>query len=108
MKFQMWDTSGLQRFQDICQTYYRGAHAICIVLDITDEKSFRYVNILMVAVDKHGKEGVHKVLIGNKCDLSSERAVKYEEALEFAKSNGMLYFETSAMHHELVTHVVES
>ena len=36
------------------------------------------------------------VLIGNKVDLDSERAVSTEEGEEFAKRNNMQFFETSA------------
>ena len=36
-------------------------------------------------------------LIGNKSDLESERQVSYEKANEYAKDNGMMYFETSAI-----------
>ena len=36
------------------------------------------------------------MLLGNKCDLISERKVSYEEACEFAKSLNMEYLETSA------------
>ena len=36
------------------------------------------------------------VLVGNKTDLDSERAVSTEEGEEFAKANNMQFFETSA------------
>ena len=36
------------------------------------------------------------VLVGNKIDLDSERAVSTEEGEEFAKANNMQFFETSA------------
>ena len=36
------------------------------------------------------------VLIGNKTDLQEKRKVLYEEGEEFAKKNGILFFETSA------------
>ena len=36
------------------------------------------------------------VLVGNKIDLDSERAVSTEEGEEFAKVNNMQFFETSA------------
>ena len=36
------------------------------------------------------------VLVGNKIDLDSERAVSYEDGEEFAKMNNMPFFETSA------------
>eukprot|EP00354_Favella_ehrenbergii_P010801 CAMPEP_0170468658 /NCGR_PEP_ID=MMETSP0123-20130129/11754_1 /TAXON_ID=182087 /ORGANISM="Favella ehrenbergii, Strain Fehren 1" /LENGTH=92 /DNA_ID=CAMNT_0010735279 /DNA_START=361 /DNA_END=639 /DNA_ORIENTATION=+ len=36
------------------------------------------------------------VLVGNKKDLANEREVSYEEGLEFAKRNKLIFFETSA------------
>ena len=35
-------------------------------------------------------------MVGNKCDLDEERQVTFEEGEEFAKDNGMLFFEVSA------------
>ena len=46
------------------------------------------------------------MLIGNKCDLESERKVSYEEACEFAKSLNMQYIETSAKTKENVEEVI--
>lgn len=36
------------------------------------------------------------MLIGNKSDLESKRAVSYEEGEAFAKANGLFFMETSA------------
>lgn len=36
------------------------------------------------------------ILVGNKCDLEEHRQVSYEEGKNFAKDNGMKFFETSA------------
>lgn len=39
---------------------------------------------------------MNKLLVGNKCDLTSKRAVTTEQAKEFADQLGIEYLETSA------------
>ena len=36
------------------------------------------------------------IIVGNKCDLSSEREVTYEEGKEYAQKHGYSFYETSA------------
>ena len=50
----------------------------------------------MVDIDKFAKEGVLRILVGNKCDLSHERKVSIEEAKGVANKYGIKYIETSA------------
>jgi Ras-related protein Rab-1A len=40
VKLQIWDTAGQEKFRTITSSYYRGAHALMIVFDITDLQSF--------------------------------------------------------------------
>lgn len=47
-------------------------------------------------IDKYAAENVNKLLIGNKCDLSSKKVVSYDEAKELADSLSVPFMETSA------------
>ena len=96
IKLQIWDTAGQERFKTITTSYYKGAHAILVVFDITDRDSFDHVRNWMADIDKFAKEGVLRILVGNKCDLAHSRQVSMEEAKEIANKYGIKYIETSA------------
>lgn len=96
VKLQIWDTAGQERFRTITSSYYRGAHGIIVVYDITDEVSFASVKTWLNEIDRYASESVDKLLVGNKCDLEEERAVSQEQAKEFAESLKVNFIETSA------------
>ena len=96
IKLQIWDTAGQERFRTITTSYYKGAHAILICFDITDRESFDHIRNWMADIDKFGKEGVLRILVGNKCDLEHARQVRKEEGNEIANKYGIKYIETSA------------
>ncbi|CAI0462156.1 unnamed protein product [Linum tenue] len=91
-----WDTAGQERFRTITSSYYRGAHGIIIVYDVTDEESFNNVKTWLTEIDKFATDSVNKLLVGNKCDLTSKRAVPYDTAKAFADEIGIPFLETSA------------
>merc|ERR1711860_51670 len=96
MKLQIWDTAGQERFRTITSSYYRGAQGIIIVYDVTDKESFNNVKYWVQEIEKYAANGVNKVLVGNKCDLSSKKVVSYDEAKELADSMNIQFLETSA------------
>jgi len=96
IKLQIWDTAGQERFRTITSSYYRGAHGIIVVYDVTDFESFNNVKSWLHEIDRYACENVNKLLVGNKCDLESSRKVTTEQAKEFADSLGIEFLETSA------------
>jgi len=96
IKLQIWDTAGQERFRTITSSYYRGAHGIIVVYDVTDMESFNNVKQWLNEIDRYASEKVNKMLVGNKSDLTSKKAVDYNTAKEFADTLSLSFLETSA------------
>ena len=96
IKMQIWDTAGQERFKNIIASYYRGAHGILLIYDVTDKDSFKNLSNWLIEIEKNSSKNVLKVLIGNKTDLEDKRVISYNQGKEFADSYGLKYIETSA------------
>ena len=96
VKLQIWDTAGQERFKNITASYYRGAHGIFVVYDISDTESFKNINNWLIEIEKNANKNVYKILVGNKCDLEDKRTVSYQQGKELAETYGMQFIETSA------------
>jgi len=96
IKLQIWDTAGQERFRTITSSYYRGAHGIIVVYDVTEQTSFDNVKSWLTEIDRYASENVNKLLVGNKCDLTNKKVVDYTTAKEFADSLGIPFLEASA------------
>lgn len=92
---QVWDTAGQERFRTITHNYYRGAHGIALVYDITKEQSFLNIRKWIQDVNHYAESSVNLVLIGNKCDLE-DRAVSTERGQALADEFGIPFYEASA------------
>lgn len=88
IKLQIWDTAGQERFRTITSSYYRGAHGIIVVYDVTDLDSFNNVKQWLQEIDRYACDNVNKLLVGNKCDMSARKVVEYNTAKEFAEQLG--------------------
>ncbi|XP_060063031.1 uncharacterized protein LOC132543533 [Ylistrum balloti] len=96
VRLQIWDTAGQDRFKTITSSFYRGAHGIMLVYDVTDMQSFRHVRDWIQEVDKYGGGDTTMILVGNKSDMNSKRLVTYDMGKEYAESLGISFVETSA------------
>jgi Ras-related protein Rab-1A len=96
VKMQIWDTAGQERFRTVVSTYFRGAHGILLLYDVTNKDSFKNLENWLIEIEKNSNQKVLKILIGNKCDLTEDREITTEEGQTFANRNGMEFMETSA------------
>jgi len=93
IKLSVWDIAGQDRFVSFRDTFYRGAHAVALVYDVTAPASF--FNLM------HWRDEVQSivplvpmVVIGNKVDLFN--VVPPDEVRGWAKSGNMPFLLTSA------------
>lgn len=96
IKLQIWDTAGQERFRTITTAYYRGAMGILLVYDVTDERSFLSIRNWIANIDQFASEGVNRILIGNKCDMTTRRVIEYSAGKMLADEYGIRFLETSA------------
>ena len=73
IKLQIWDTAGQERFRTLTASYYRGAHGIIVVFDVTERETFENVRQWMQEIERFASDNVCRVLVGNKCDLEDRR-----------------------------------
>lgn len=96
IKLQIWDTAGQERFRTITSSYYRGAHGIIVVYDVTDAETFHNVKQWLHEIDRYACDTVNKLLVGNKADLTPKKVVEFAAAKEFADNLSIPFIETSA------------
>ncbi|XP_028400936.1 ras-related protein Rab-36-like [Dendronephthya gigantea] len=96
---QMWDTAGQERFKCIASAYYRGAHVIVTVFDLSEIKSLegarRWLNEAIAENSSHSPD---IFLVGSKKDLlkPSDLEKMEEYAVDFAKEFNAEYWSVSA------------
>ncbi|KAL6337417.1 hypothetical protein AAG906_036731 [Vitis piasezkii] len=97
VKAQIWDTAGQERYRAVTSAYYRGAVGAMLVYDMTKRQSFDHMARWLEELRGHADKNIVIMLIGNKSDLGSLRAVPTEDAQEFAERENLFFMETSAL-----------
>ncbi|MBA0615607.1 hypothetical protein Godav_015729 [Gossypium davidsonii] len=97
VKSQIWDTAGQERYRAVTSAYYRGAVGAMLVYDMTKRQSFDNMARWLEELRGHADQNLVIMLVGNKCDLGSLRAVPTEDAQEFAQRENLFFMETSAL-----------
>ncbi|KAK8662247.1 hypothetical protein V6N13_091833 [Hibiscus sabdariffa] len=98
LKLTIWDTAGQERFGTLTSSYYRGAHGIILVYDVTRRETFTNLSEIWakeVELNSTDPECI-KILVGNKVDRDGERAVTREEGMALAQQRKCSFLECSA------------
>ena len=97
---------GQERLKDFIGKVIKKRDGIVLVYDITNRESFENINSWIIEIKK-GENNKKILLIGNNCELEDKRQVSYEEGEELAKSNNILFIETSPKNNENVIEAFE-
>ncbi len=95
IKFEIWDTSGQEKFKSIATNFLRTTDGAFLVFDITQRITFDNIKKWLNDV-KENNEEVKIIILGNKSDLKHNREVKQDSINAFLEKNNFKYFETSA------------
>ena len=82
-KLQIWDTAGQERLRAIAPLYYRDAHGVILVYDITMQDSFDGLTSWFNELQDKGSDNTSTIVIGNKIDLIEQQKVSFDEANTF-------------------------
>jgi small GTP-binding protein len=72
VKIQLWDTAGQERFRGVTKSYYKGSHAVVLVCDATNPKSFDDVLSHWLKESRLYQEPTRIFCFINKCDEGEE------------------------------------
>ncbi|XP_076855469.1 ras-related protein Rab-37 isoform X2 [Brachyhypopomus gauderio] len=96
VKLQIWDTAGQERFRSVTHAYYRDAHALLLLYDITSKSSFDNIRAWLTEIHEYAQSDVVIMLLGNKADMMNGRVIKREDGERLAREYGVIFMETSA------------
>lgn len=82
IKCQIWDTAGQERYRAITNAYYRGAVGALVCYDITRDQTFQNTDKWLNELKQHADPNIIILMLGNKLDLTDNRAVRSEDAIK--------------------------
>ncbi len=108
VKLQIWDTAGQENFRSMVHVFYKGAHTVILVYDITRRDSFERLEDWLTEIMENASAGAKVALVGSQKDREDMREVATEVGEAFARKHGLAAFlETSAKTGEGITELFE-
>ncbi|KZF22681.1 ras-related protein rab-like protein-18 [Xylona heveae TC161] len=95
-RLNLLDTAGQERFRTLSHSYYRGAHGILLMFDMTNRESFLSMGRWYDEAETNALPGVVTYLVGGKLDCHDFRVVSTEEGEALAQQHGSRYCEVSS------------
>ncbi len=107
------DLAGCERYRAITTGHYRRAEGALLVYDVTNKESFQNLGYWLKELREQADPNLVIALVGNKVDVlftePGKREVHKEEAVMFAKKNGLIFTdESSALADVNVKEVVDT
>lgn len=93
---KFWDTAGQEKYRAIGGRFYKEAHGILLVYDVSKKDTYTNLSRWATEVEDKSKRSVKVMLVGNKNDLLTSKEVSTEEGKQFAQEKKYFFFETSA------------
>ncbi|CAJ0923767.1 13615_t:CDS:2 [Entrophospora sp. SA101] len=91
-KLTIWE-----RFRTLTSSYYRGAQGIIFVYDVSIRETFDQLDNWFNELNTYcSNKNIAKIIIGNKIDKGTERAISRKEGEAYARKLQTLYTECSA------------
>ena len=99
IKFDIWDTAGMEKFRSLNAQFYKDANIVIFVYEIINLNSFNWIkNYWYNDVIENSNKNVILGLIGNKSDLYLENEeVSEEDARNYANEINAVFKLTSAL-----------
>lgn len=97
------DTAGQEEYRGLWAASNLLSDAFLLVYDITNASSLdaldHFTQLIDMEEDRridNGETPPVKIVAGNKCDLQSQRVIRSQQGLEWARKRGCGFMETSA------------
>ncbi|KAM0789742.1 hypothetical protein ACM66B_006597 [Microbotryomycetes sp. NB124-2] len=101
VSLEIYDTAGTEQFMALHSMYMKSGDGFLLVFSLTNMESIAELKSIRDQINRIKEvptgRRVPLVLIGNKCDLTSERQVPRDVAIRLSQQwGGVPYYETSA------------
>eukprot|EP00499_Haloplacidia_sp_CaronLabIsolate_P012535 CAMPEP_0196782140 /NCGR_PEP_ID=MMETSP1104-20130614/10794_1 /TAXON_ID=33652 /ORGANISM="Cafeteria sp., Strain Caron Lab Isolate" /LENGTH=197 /DNA_ID=CAMNT_0042152371 /DNA_START=37 /DNA_END=630 /DNA_ORIENTATION=+ len=110
IQLEILDTAGQEQYSALRETFMHTGHGFILVYSIADDATFEGLTPIRDEILKvHPNPKVPMLLVGNKKDMESERAVTVEEAQAQGRAfDGCQFTEVSAKTNEGVTELFQT